>query len=519
MPARNLAAIDLGTNSFHLIIVKVKPDGSFESLGKEKDSVRLGSGAGLTDVITPDATNRGISCLERFQKLANVQNAEIRAVATSAIREAKNKNEFIHRVESELGIRIEVISGYEEARLIYFGILQGLQVFDKKVLAIDIGGGSTEVSLGYQGNLLFAQSLKIGAVRLTDKFFNGDPIENSDVLQCKMFVQSMLTPLRKPLEEIGNDIVIGSSGTIQAIAQMIIAMKKEEPPRILSNYSFSQQDLKRLREVIDDANTLKKRTKIPGMDTKRADIIVAGSIILEEIFNKFNIKTMTVSDFALREGIILDTIKQWEDRGAPEDNLNNIRFKSVMNLFNAFPYEKGHVEHVTRLSKKVFDDLLSLHRCPLVAREYLFAASMLHEVGFGISHSSHHKHSAYIIRNSEILAGYNYDEVEIIALTARYHRKSIPKSKHSEFVRLSPENQALVKKLAGILRITDGLDRSRQSTITSIRAEVVKDKVNFFVKTKEDSDSTVEIWSANQKKDLFEAVFAVKCNFMIEKSY
>lgn len=516
MQERNLAAIDLGTNSFHLIIVKVKEDGSFESLGKEKESVRLGSGAGQTDVITPDAMQRGLDCLHRFKKLASVQNAQIRAVATSAIREAKNKNEFIHKVESELGIHIEVISGYEEARLIYFGILQGLQVYNKKIMAIDIGGGSTEISIGYQGNLQYAQSLKMGAVRLTDKFFNGDPIENSDVLQCKMYVQSMLTPLRKPIENMEAELVVGSSGTIQAIAQMIIAMKKEETPRILSNYTFTSQDLKRIREIITNANTLKKRTKIPGMDNKRADIIVAGSIILEGIFKKFSLKSLTISDYALREGIILDTIKKWEDRESPEKSLNNIRYKSVQNLFNSFPFEKQHVEHVTKLSVKIFDDLLKFHRCPVYSKEYLIAAAMLHEIGAGISHTSHHKHSAYIIRNSEVLTGYNYDEIEIIALIARYHRKSVPKSKHFEFGKLPPENQMLVKKLAGILKIADGLDRSRQSIVQSINAELVNEKMHFRLKTRPNMDPSVEIWSASQKKDLFEAAYNIKCEFILE---
>jgi exopolyphosphatase/guanosine-5'-triphosphate,3'-diphosphate pyrophosphatase len=160
MLERNLAAIDLGTNSFHIIIVKVNPNGTFESLGKEKESVRLGSGSGPDEVITPDAIDRGIKCLKRFKGLAEIQNAEIRSVATSALREAKNREVFLEKARKELNINIEVVSGFEEARLIYFGILQGLPVFDKKIMLIDIGGGSTEILIGQRGNIEFAQSLK-----------------------------------------------------------------------------------------------------------------------------------------------------------------------------------------------------------------------------------------------------------------------------------------------------------------------------------------------------------------------
>ena len=231
MHERNLAAIDMGTNSFHIIIVKVKENGSFESLGKEKESVRLGSGSGPAEIITPDAMERGMVCLDRFKKLADMDKAEIRAVATSAVREARNKEDFLKRVEDELGIHVEIISGYEEARLIYFGILQGLQVFDRRVMMVDIGGGSTEILIGEKGKVLFAHSLKMGAIRLTDKFFNGDPDEPSDISQCKMYVQSMLSPLKKAIESLKPDIIIGSSGTIQSIAQMVIANKKDEPPR------------------------------------------------------------------------------------------------------------------------------------------------------------------------------------------------------------------------------------------------------------------------------------------------
>ncbi|MCB1179572.1 MAG: Ppx/GppA family phosphatase, partial [Leptospiraceae bacterium] len=503
MKERNLAAIDLGTNSFHLIIVKVKPDGSFESLGKEKESVRLGSGTSQDEVITPDAIDRGIQCLKRFKGLAEVQNAEIRAVATSALREAKNRDVFIKRAEKELGIHVEVISGFEEARLIYFGILQGLPVYDKRILMVDIGGGSTELLVGKKGEIEFANSLKLGAIRMTTKFFHGDPDRPEEKKQCKLYVQGMISPYKREIERLEPEVIIGSSGTIQSIASMIIAERKETPPRILNNVTFSAEELYKIRSVIDSADTLKKRTKIPGLDTKRADIIAGGSIILEEIFKKFNFKNMVVSDYALREGIIYDTIKKWISFEESDVHaLLNIRLKAINSLFNSFPYEKEHVQKVTSLALTIFDNLIGVHKLEGNEREYLEAASLLHEIGMGISHSSHHKHSYYIIRNSELMVGFNFEEIEIIALVARYHRKSNPKSKHSDYNALSNENQELVKKLAGILRIADGLDRSHQSIVDSLVCEKQDDTIIFKIKAKDGIDPHIDIWSAQQKKDL-----------------
>ncbi len=516
MKERNLAAIDLGTNSFHIVIVKVKPNSSFEILGKDKESVRLGSGSGINEIITPEAMERGIACLKRFKLQADRQDADVRAIATSALREAKNRADFLKRAKSEVGIDIEVVSGVEEARLIYFGILQGLPVFDKKILMIDIGGGSTEILIGHRGDILFSQSLKLGAIRLTDKFFIGDPISNSDISHCKMHIEGMISPFRREIEKHKPEIVVGSSGTVQSIAQMNIAAKSEEAQRSLNNYVFSIEELKKVRSILNSADTLKKRTKVPGLDVRRADIIVAGSIILEEIFDVFQLNELTVSDFALREGIIFDTIKKWEGvEESPLHNLSNIRLTAITNVSNSFPFEQDHSIHVKKLALKIFDCLQDLHKCNGEEREYLEAASILHEVGLGISHSSHHKHSYYIIRNAEAMLGFNFTEIEIIALIARYHRKSSPKPKHVEFQKISPEHQLLVRKLAGMLRIADGLDRNHKQNIEDISCDIQSEIVLFKLKAKQGADPHLEIWSAQQKKELFEEVFNVKAGFVV----
>lgn len=517
MEKQNLAAIDIGTNSFHLIIIKVRENYTFETIAREKEIVRLGEGS-VEQKITEDSMQRSVECLNRFKKLAEIHNAKIRAVATSALREARNKQDFLLKVKDEVGINIEIISGSEEARLIYQGILQGLPILEKKILMIDIGGGSTELLVGHKGKVLYAQSLKLGAVRLTNQFFRDEPDTKSKINQCKLYIESMITTNKKMILKHKPELVVGSSGTIQAIAQIIIGEKNLETPKTLNGFAFSSTLLRKTRNLLDASDTIKKKLKIPGLDAKRAEIITAGSLILEEIVDKLSIDSIMVSDYALREGIIFNTIRkiQGRERSVLVRHQDNIRFTSVMNLLNSFPNEKEHSETVTHHALKIFDDLAGFHDCDEDAKEYLEAAALLHEIGLCISHSSHHKHSYYIIKNSEAMLGFNYSEIEVIAQIARYHRKSLPKSKHLEFQQLSPNNQLLVKKLAGILRIADGLDRSHQKNVKSVSCEVQKNQITFYLEPNKDADLHIDIWCAEQKKNLFEEVFNVKVEFSID---
>lgn len=511
----NLAAVDLGSNSFHMIIARIKTNGSFEVLSKDKESVRLGSGSEDWELLTPEAIERGIQCLKRFQKIAKIHNAEIRAIATSALREAKNRAEFVHRASEELGLNVEIISGFEEARLIYFGILQGLQVYDKRILMIDIGGGSTEVLIGQKTNIIFAQSLKLGAVRLTEKFFKQEPISSKSIEECRNYIRGFIAPIIWELKKYNPEMIIGSSGTVQTIANVLLAESGEQLPRSLNNYVYNSESLKKIVKLIIESDTVKRRLKIPGLEPKRAEIIVGGSLILDELFDLLKIKSITVSDFALREGIIYDTMRKLENKEHQPYTLDNLRKKTIENIFIKFSVEKEHSLKVQRFSLKLFDQLKELHQCEWEHREYLEAASMLHEVGFAISHSEHHKHSYYIIRNAESMAGFNFDEIEIIALIARYHRKSTPKPKHVEFDKLSNKNQEIVKKLSSILRIADGLDRSRLGSILDFECNLTKDKLIIHLLVSESSDPQIDIWASKQKGQMFEELFQKKIEFIV----
>jgi exopolyphosphatase/guanosine-5'-triphosphate,3'-diphosphate pyrophosphatase len=511
MDKPRLAAIDIGTNSFHLIIVEVDTNsGKFNILGREKESVRLGSGSTDMKHLGKDAMNRGIEALKKFAALAESAGAQVRAIATSAVREAVNQHEFIMRARVEAGIRIEVASGIEEARYIYLGILQSVPVFDKRILMIDIGGGSTEFLIGQGRDIAYDNSLKLGAIRLTERFFGGKDTEPKSVKACRQYIKGFMASVTRESQKHKYDIAVGSSGTITNLANIINISKGGDPETRLNNFIFTKDELYKVVGDILEAKNVKHILKIPGLDPSRADIITAGALILEQIFKELKIKEMMISEYALREGIVLDTIEK-EFLLKDKDHLGNIRYNSVMHIAENFRIEKEHSSHVTGLALKIFDLTKKLHKLSSTEREYLEAASILHEVGGFVSHSQHHRHSYYIIRNAEML-GFTENEKEIVANIARYHRKSHPKLKHPDYAKLSGDDQLVIRKLAAILRVADGLDRSHTSSIKDIEYSIEGNKITFTLHGDE-ANMELEVWGATSKKQLFEEVFGVEVEF------
>lgn len=509
---KRIAAIDIGTNSFHLIIAEANVStGRFKTLTREKEIVRLGSGSSDMKYLSENAMARGIETLKRFKRMADAARAPIRAAATSAVREALNQDEFRRRVKEETDIKIEIVSGMEEARLIYLGVLQALPVFGKQILLIDIGGGSTEFLIGKQRKISYDNSLKIGAVRLTHRYFTSKNLERKSVKQCRQYISGLMNPVSRAVRELDLETVVGTSGTILNIANMIQCEREEDPPIRLNNFSFSRDELDSIAEKVIRAKDAKQRSKIDGLDPNRTDIIVAGVLILQQVFKEFKIKEMTVSEFALREGLILDTIEKAHKRsnGHP---LDDIRYNSVLHLAENFGYEKQHSQHVALLSMRIFDQTKKLHVLGKREREYLEAAAILHEIGLFVSHVQHHWHSYYLIRNGELL-GFTENEKAIIANVARYHRKSHPKYKHEGYQNLSAEDQEVVTKLASILRIADGLDRTHASLITDVLCKLSKKAAVLKLRREPRSHVELEIWGADRKKDLFESTFDLIVRF------
>lgn len=504
-PSQVLAAIDIGTNSVHLVVARADESGRFEVVGREKEAVRLGSSQGEMKRLSPAAIDRAIAALSRFRQVADVAGAPVRAVATSAVREAQNSAVFLRRAWEEAGIDVEVISGFEEARLIHLGVLQAVPVFDQRSLLVDIGGGSTEVLVGERGDALAARSLKLGAIRMTRRFFDARTVEPAAVDKCRRYVRSALVSFAREVNRLGFDVAVGSSGTIQAVAAMVSAARGDAAPQTFNNFSFAAAELEDVVAQLAAAPTLADRRRIPGLDASRADIILGGAIILEQVALEFGVTEMLVSDYALREGVLLDTLQR--SRGRSLHHLSDLRRRSVDHLAALMDDDPAHSNRVAALALALFDATHDRHQLPDDTREYLEAAALLCNVGLFVSHAQHHKHSYYVIRNSEHLTGFTDREIEIIAQTARYHRKSAPKPKHPDFARLKPADQDVVRALAAMLRVAIALDRTHAGLVDSVRRGVDGPAgIELVITPRDGDDLSLELYTVGENKQLLESV-------------
>ncbi len=503
-----LAALDIGTNSFHLVVARPVGGDRFETLTREKEVVRLGHGGGDMKELSVDAIERGVACLRRMRRIVDSYGATLRAVATSAVREATNAHVFIERARTEAGIEIEVISGAEEARLIHLGVLQAVPVFERRLLLVDIGGGSTELLIGEKGETIAARSFKLGAVRLTDRFFPDGIATPKAVAACREYVRGILSHFQREVDEHGFDVAVASSGTAEAVAHVAHAMTGAEPLRTYNCFELSLDDVHRVTRELVRHRTPAGRAKVPGLEPARADIAVAGAVILETVATSFGIESFTFSEAALRDGVLVDTLERLHDRTADQRGLHHLRDvsrRSLRQLAERCDDDPAHSAHVARLAVELFDGMVPLHDLDGTAREYLEAGALLANVGLVVAHSKHHLHAYYVIRNSE-LAGLTDLEIEIIAQIARYHRKSEPKPSHAEFAALAPEDQDLVRTLAAILRVAIGLDRSHQGRVESVRAEIHPKRIVVFAAAAPGMEIGLELYAANERKDLLEQV-------------
>lgn len=496
----NQAAVDIGTNSFHLLVAAVDDSGSFEVLTTEKENVRLGEAPGDIKELEPDAIERGVAALQRFAAIARSFDADIVAVATSAVREADNGADFVRRAAGEAGVHIDVISGMEEARLIHLGVLQALPVFDSQILVIDIGGGSTEMLIGRAGETLVARSVKLGHLRLTQRFFPGGVIADGAIDACRDYVRAYLVSAVTAVKPHGFETAVGSSGTATAIGELIRLRNHGETGNAGLDTVIDAQGLRTLIDDLAASPTPAERLEmVPGLSAKRADVIVAGAILLDELFLAYGIDRMLTSPYALREGVLLDRTDGVE--GGVE-RLSNLRRDSLLRMVAAFDEDEDHVRHATTLALQLFDQLAPLHLMGGFERELLEAAGLLHNVGVFVSHASHHLHSYYIIRNSDRLTGYTEREVEIIAMVARYHRKSSPKSAHERFVALSVDDQVRVRWLASMLRIAIALDRTRAGLVQAVSVTTSDSAVHITATIAPGGDASVELFMAGNRSGL-----------------
>lgn len=307
---KKIAAVDIGSNSFHLIIAQILQNGKLEIIFRDREVLRLSENfTDKTKFISDTLIDKAVIVLKRFKSIAEQYNAEIITAATSSVRESSNQNEFTSKIFDKTGIKINVINGNEESRLIYSGIINALELRNKKCICIDIGGGSTEFIYGKNNNIIYSESLKLGAVRLTQRFFQDFVLNDKSILDCENWIDENLQKVKNKIINEEIDYYVGTSGTILSVGSMLLSEKNVNIDN-LNNLKFSRDDLYKIRNKILAAKTFKEREKIIGLDPKRADVFPAGIILLSKIFERLKIKEMIISEYAMREGIIFDSLKK-----------------------------------------------------------------------------------------------------------------------------------------------------------------------------------------------------------------
>jgi len=496
-----IAAIDIGTNSIHMIVVQVRADLSFEVIDREKEMVRLGAGGLDGRALTPEAMHAALQVLSKFRRLAESHKVdEVIAVATSATREAENGGEFLQAVTEQTGIRPRVISGTEEARLIHLAAVYGVSVPGDVAVVIDIGGGSVEVTRGAGANVELGRSFKLGVIRLTERFVKTDPLEPRDERKLVRHINAEISKYLHQVARDGFERVIGTSGTILSIGAVASAAEGLPTGAPLRNRRFSAKHIHRVRKDLV-ALDLEKRLRVPGLEPRRADLAVAGAILLDEVLRRLGADEITLCDLSLREGLVLDYIARHRKEIAQADRYPDVRRRSVIELAERCNYWPEHSQHVARLAVGLFDQTRAIHGLTDREREWLEYAGILHDIGVHISYERHHKHSYYLVKNGD-LRGFEPDEIDTIALVARYHRQATPKRTHDGFAHLGRRTRRTVRTLAAILRLAESLDRSHAQTIAGFELHDRGD--DDLLQLRSTGDPELELWAAARHAAPFE---------------
>jgi exopolyphosphatase/guanosine-5'-triphosphate,3'-diphosphate pyrophosphatase len=499
MPRHRIAAIDVGTNSIHMIVVEQQKHG-YRVIDKEKDMVQLGRGSLEGRPLTDDAVERGVEALRRMAGIAERWKVrDVVAVATSAIREAPNGRRFITAAQKASGIKIRVISGEEEADYIYRAVRSAIDFHGGTSLVIDIGGGSVELIVGTNEEVYLTSSEPFGALRMAQMFSLDGAATPAMIDECRLYVRKRMKKTLARVASLGFDFSVGTSGTIVALSAL--ASNGAGTEAMASGLRWLART--RLRQLIDALTPLSvaERVRRFSIDERRAETILAGAIVLDEVMRKLEIEQLRACDAALREGIVEYVL---DHQRAPRKDGGSVRRSSVLALVERSDVERAHATHVARLALRIFDQTQDLHRFRTGERELLEYAALLHEVGMHVSYQDHQKHSYYLISHAG-LRGFTTDQVAIVANVARYYRKATPSEEHDNFASLSTAQRDVVCKLAAMLRIADALDRGRRRAVRDVGVEVTKGKVMFHPRLRGDAD--VELETAVRRAKYFGKVF------------
>lgn len=510
MKTQRLAAIDIGSNSLKLAIVEAAASDSFTIIALDRERVRLGHETLRSKFLSDEAIALSIGAISRFRSIADTKEVDaLLAVATASVREAKNAAEFVREVQKQTGVQVKVLPSLEEARLIGIAAAQYFGKEDSSLLNIDIGGGSTEISFMKDGEPHKLFSMKLGAVGLTEKFLTSDPPTERELRYLRNEIQFALVQPNRKMKGEKWKISTGTSGTILSLASLLDFQSEDT---FIAKPEIRIERLVGLNKMLAQL-PVAARMKNPLLNERRAQVIVAGGQILEGVMEAFGIESIEPCEYALREGVIIDHLREVETEGLPPvPDVEDIKLRDVFAVGRRFGYEEKHALQVATMAEKIFDALVPIYDMKRHHRTLLSAAALLHDVGYHISHEAHHKHSLYLIKHSE-MTGFSEDEKAVIANVARYHRKALPKETHFYYTSLDMKEQKVVDNLSSILRLADGLDRGYESRVENIN--FTKDGDRLTLTLISDADCSNEIYAIKMKKEMFEKTFL--CKLLVEQ--
>ena len=532
-----IAALDVGSNSFHLIVAEVEAGGRIQIRDRAKEMVRLGEATLRTGVIPPDVFQRGLAALRALRRIADrYQPDALVAVATSAVREAQNGGEFVRAARDEIGIDIRVIRGNEEARLIYLGARSSLDLGRRRVALFDLGGGSIEVVLADAQECYFTASLKLGVIRLSEETPMSDPPTPRERMLLADRIRAALEAPIARLRAMGFDFVAFTSGTAMALGGLLGSRGGDKNGE-RSGGTLARPALAELEQKLAGM-TVAARGQLPGLDARRADTILPGAMILRTVLDLCDAEQAVLCDTALREGIVAEYVVANRPGILLAEEFPDLRRRSVMELARRCHFHGPHAQQVARLALSLFRQTHALHDLGASDSELLEYAALLHDIGFHISPNRHHRHTQYLIESNE-MAGFSEEESEILALTARYHRKAVPpkpskknkKDKNAgkssgkdalkdgqrlrgSYGALPRSTQRRVRWLTAMLRIADALDRTHATLVRGVRCTIRPRTIELRLEV--DADPELELWAARRKSDLLEALTGRSLRFAVE---
>ena len=498
-----LAAIDVGTNTIRLTVVEVQDDDTYRVLDEEREMVRLGENLDRTGRLSDAAVERALTTIGKMKAIADgFKIHQIRAIATSAVREAANGRSFIREASRQHRVRIDVISGEEEAQLAFRTAARHFDFQGRSTAVVDIGGGSMEVILSAGTAIDHVYSLPLGAVRVTDRLVRSDPLKPKHWKEMKEEIdRGIRSVLRQPHHRA--EIMIGSGGTFTSLAHMS-KFQREGRHGSVQGYVLTPSDIIQLLRQLRET-PLESRRQIPGLSADRADIIVAGVAVISRLVRGLGTHQIMVNERGIRDGLLLRMIAELPGRSpsAPLPQPGN-RIEWARHFARKAHSNERHGDHVAALAVQIFDGLKSRFDLPGSSRDLLQAAAVLHDIGYLIGHAKHHKHAYHLIVHGD-LPGFTPHEVELVANVVRYHRRAFPRKRHENLAYLSGRDRKLIAKLSGILRIADGLDRTHSQSVTGVKVRALQSRLRLNVEAK--AFPQIECADADRKADLFRKAF------------